>query len=175
MALDTSLLFKVLSPRIMNRAIQTFDRSTTVVVSVCWAAALLMTVFSIYTLTLAISAGKEADNAVTAEPILPKVKAKNIENRKMQAIVERMQRRYPDINISLQTNQALNISALDGAKFRDWLSALSYIDVISPQYHWKILSFCVGKCRSGELMSAILKGEQITFETPKTEGKDKEE
>lgn len=174
MSLDTSLLLKVISPRIMNKAMQAFDRSTTIVVSVCWAAALLMTAFSIYTLTLAVSAKKEADNAVTAEPILPKIKSKNIENRKMQTIVERLQRRYPDINISLQTNQALNVSALDGAKFRDWLSALSYIDVISPQYRWQILDFCVGKCRSGELMHAILKGEQVTFESSKSEGKDKE-
>jgi hypothetical protein len=145
MLLDPKLLVKVLSPKIAAKAVQSFDRATTIVVAACWGAAILMMAFAIYTTLTAVSAKRQAENAEIAEPSLPKVVRKNIEPRAAQGLVERLKRLYPDITFNLANNQALTVTAIDGSKFRQWLTALSYIDTISPEYHWTLTQFCVGK------------------------------
>lgn len=166
MALDAQLILRSFSPRIAAKALQTFDRATTVVVSACWGAAILMMAFAIYTTMLSVSAKRASDTALVTEPSLPKIVRKNIEGRSAQVMVERLQRRYPDVIFSLSNNQSITITAVDGGKFRQWLTALSYIDTISPEYHWSISAFCVGKCPGNEIMRAVLTGERISFEAP---------
>ena len=77
----------------------------------------------------------------------------------------------PEINISLNNDQTVTISADSGNKFREWLTAISYIDVMSPQYRWTIKEFCAGKCIGGVLMHAILIGEKVSFEAPPAKDK----
>jgi len=168
MSFDSSLLLKVISPKIASKALQAFDRATTVVVGTCWAAAILMMVFAAYTITLTVSAKRAADAALVAEPSLPKIVNKTIEPHYAQQMVERLQHRYPEITFSLQNNQNVVVTAIDGARFRQWLTALSYIDTISPEYHWSIQQFCVGHCTGSELMRATLTGEKISFEAPQS-------
>jgi hypothetical protein len=166
MSLDPQLLIKSFSPRIASKALQTFDRATTIVVGACWGAAVLMMVFAIYTTTLSVSAKRAEDAALVAEPSLPKIVRQGIDARAAQIMVERLQRRYPDVTFNLANNQNITVTALEGSKFRQWLTALSYIDTISPEYHWSISSFCVGKCQGNDLMRAVLTGERISFEAP---------
>lgn len=166
MAFDTQLLVKVLSPKVASKAVQTFDRATTIVVGVCWGAAVFMMALAIYTTMMSVSARKAAENAIVNDPVLPKIVHKNIESKSAQQMVERLQRRYPEVIFSLGNNQSLTITAVDGGKFRQWLTALSYIDTISPEYHWSLTTFCVGKCPGNELMRAVLSGERISFEAP---------
>jgi hypothetical protein len=166
MSIDLQFVMKSLSPKIASKALQTFDRATTVVVGACWGAAVLMMAFAIYTTMLSVSAKRASETALVTEPSLPKVVHKTIDGRAAQTMVERLQRRYPDVTFSLATNQNITITAVDGSKFRQWLTALSYIDTISPEYHWSISAFCVGKCPGNELMRAVLTGERISFEAP---------
>ena len=166
MTLDPQLIMKSLSPKLTAKALQTFDRATTVVVGACWAGAILMMIFAIYTITLSVSAKRAPKAAIAAEPNLPIVTHKNIDQRTAQFLVDRLQHDYPGITFSLQNNQVLTVLAVEGSKFREWLTALSYIDTISPEYHWTIQQFCVGKCHGNELMRATLTGEKISFEAP---------
>jgi len=171
MNLSLQPFIKSFSPKIANKALQTFDRSTTVVVGACWAAALLMMIFAIYTVSLSVSARRAAETALVAEPNLPKIGHESIDPRVAQMMVDRLRRRYPEVVFNLQGNQNLTVTAIDGSKFRQWLTALSYIDTISPEYHWSLSQFCVGKCPGNEIMRAVLSGERISFESPSLDKK----
>jgi len=166
MTLDTKLIFRAMKPKIAAKALQTFDRATAVVVGVSWAAAILMMVFAIYVSSLAMSAKHASENAQATEPNLPKIIHGKINQREIQMMVEGMQHRFPDIKFNMQGSEGLIVSTNDGNQFRQWLTALSYIDTIKPQYHWSMQQFCVGKCANNELMRAILVGETISFEMP---------
>lgn len=168
MAANIPLLMKVLSPKIVSKAVQTFDRATMVVVGACWTAAMLMMAFAVYTTILTVSSKHAAESALATEPSLPKMVRKGVDPRYAQSMVERLKRRYPDIGVTFERD-LLRITTVDGTKFHEWLNSLSYIDTISPEYHWSIQKLCVGKC-GGELMQAVLSGEQISFEVPQTGG-----
>jgi len=160
-----AILLKVLSPGLAAKVMQAFDRATIVVVATCWAAAAVMMAVTIWTVMATASARKATDTALAQEPLLPKIVRSPIESRPAQILADRMQHRYPNITIASLNNHNLKISATDGTRFRDWLMALGYVDTISPEYHWTIQEFCVGKCK-GDLMSATLAAEKITFTTP---------
>ena len=168
--LPMQLLLKVMSPKIMAKAIASFDRATTIVVGTCWAGALLMVGFALYTLTMAAHAKQMLETALVAEPTLPRILHTNAEARDVQSIVDRLQHLYPEISFSFRNNLA--VSGPDGKNFRQWLSAIDYADTISPQYHWTIQELCVGKCSSRDLMHAYLVGDKISFEKPQTKSKD---
>lgn len=165
MPIDSRAFLKALSPQMMVRTIQTFDRATTIIVSACWAAAILMMAGAIYTLSLSVSTRREAEVAQAVEPNLPKIVHTNMDAKMAQAVVDRMQRRFPDITFAPRAANIM-VSATDGAKFRSWLTALSYIDTVSPEFRWSIQEFCVGKCTGNELMKTTLAGERVTFQTP---------
>ncbi|HEU0117820.1 MAG TPA: hypothetical protein VFR09_04230 [Alphaproteobacteria bacterium] len=165
MSLDPQIIMKSLSPKLISKALASFDRAMTVVVGTCWGAALLMMAFAVYTMSLSVSARHAADDAAAAEPNLPQIVHKPIEQRGEQIMVERLQHGFPGITFTLQA-QALTVTAVEASKFREWLTALSYIDTISPEYHWTIQQFCVGKCHNNEMMHAVLTGEKISFEAP---------
>jgi hypothetical protein len=168
MGFDTRLLFKVVSPKLVAKAMQAFDRSTTFVVGTCWAVAVLMIGFTLYTLHLSVTTKRDAETALVAEPNLPKIVRDQISVREAQRLVDRLQHLYPDIIFSFRGN-SLTVTASDGSKFRSWLMSLGYIDTISPQFHWAIQEFCVGNCLSHELMKVVLSGEKISFQKAQTE------
>jgi hypothetical protein len=165
MAFDTKLFLRTFSPKIMVKAVQSFDRATTVVVISCWGAALVAMIAAVYTLTLSVSAHHEVESALVAEPVLPKIVHKPMDIHGVQAMFDRMQHRFPEINFSVRA-QDLAVTSMNGTYFHQWLSAISYIDTISPDLHWSFDEFCVGECKNSELMHAILKGERVSFEAP---------
>jgi len=156
---------KLFSPRMVAKAIQTFDRATTIVVSVCWGVAAFVMAAAVYTLMLSISVRHDADNALVAEPALPKVAHQPMDIRGAQKVFDRMQHRFSDINFSVR-GKDLVVATTDGTKFHQWLMALSYVDTISPEFHWSISELCVGKCANVELMHAALTGDHVSFEAP---------
>jgi hypothetical protein len=164
MKLDPGIL-RALSPKLTTKALQTFDRATTIVVGACWGAALLMVVFALYTVFLAASTKRAAEEALVAEPVLPKVVRTPMASHESQQLVERLQHLYPDVVFSLG-GDGLAVRATDGAKFHEWLAAVSYLDSASAQYRWTVKEFCVGKCEANEIMHAVLVGEKISFEAP---------
>ncbi len=171
MNLNSFFPLKSLSPKMVVKAVQAFDRAMTVVVGVCWGAAILMVVFAIYTLTLSVSARRVSDTALTAEPTLPKIVRKVVSAHETQAMIERLQTHYPDIRFALEGEQNLVVSAIDGSRFHEWLAALSYVDTIAPEFHWSLHDLCVGQCNANEIMHASLVGENISFEAPQSEAK----
>jgi len=171
MSIDSKIILKAISPKMIGRAIRTFDRATVVVVGVCWGAALVMMAFALYAVSLSASTRHAADALAASEPSLPKIVHKAIEEREAKALADQLQRRYPTINIGIGNDQLITITASDGNKFREWLNVLSYIDTISPQYRWSLRELCVGKCIGSALMRAALVGEKISFEAPQVPDK----
>jgi hypothetical protein len=167
MALDTKLFLRTLSPKVMSKAMQSFDRATTVVVASCWSAALVAVIAAIYTLTLSVSAHHQTDAAMVAEPVLPRIVHKPMDIHSVQAMFDRMQHRMPEVTFQVR-GQDLAVVSMNGSAFHQWISALSYLDTISPDLHWSLEEFCVGECKNSELMHAILKGERVSFEAPET-------
>jgi hypothetical protein len=166
---NPKIVLKALSPKFMMRAIESFDRVTALIVGICWAAAAVMIGFTLYALSLSSHARQGAETAQIAEPVLPKIVRRKVDAHDVQNVVDRFQRRYPGLSITFKGT--LNISASDGAKFREWLAALSYIDAVAPQIHWTMEEFCVGHCGS-DLMAAVLAGEKVSFEKPQLETND---
>jgi hypothetical protein len=166
MNVDLRAVFKSLSPKIAARAMRTFDHATMVVVGTCWGAAILMTVFALYAVSLSVSTRRAAADAVVAEPVLPKIVRSPMNAHDIQPLVDRLQHLFPAISFSLGNDHLLTVAAGDGSKFREWITVLGYIDVLSPKYRWTIKELCVGKCSGGNLMRAVLTGESVSFEAP---------
>ena len=163
---DTKALMKALQIRFIRKAVHTFDRATVIVVGVCWGAAIMMVLFALYAVILSASTRRAAEAAAASEPVLPTTLHKPILPRESQPLLDRLKHRFPGISVTLNNDQSVTLSANDGSKFREWLMAMSYTDVMSPQYRWTIKEFCAGKCSGGVLMHAILTGEKISFEAP---------
>jgi hypothetical protein len=168
MGQDRTVVLKFFAPKLMAKVVQSFDRTTTLIVSVCWGIVAFLAIAAIYTLMLSASARHAADDAMAAEPVLPKMVHNIMDIRNVQKVYERMQKRFPEIEFSVRGSN-LMVASKDGARFRQWLMAMGYMDTISPEYHWSIQELCVGQCGSAnQLMQAILAGDHITFEAPKS-------
>jgi len=150
----------------MGVAAKTFDRATTIVVGVCWGAAIIMMAFAVYIVSLSASTRRASETAAAAEPILPKIVKKPIDAQDALPLTDRLQHRFPGITFSLGPDQSLSVSTNDGSKFREWVTVLGYIDTISPKYRWTIKELCAGKCQGNTLMHALLVGEHVSFEAP---------
>jgi hypothetical protein len=167
MRLDVRSIGKAFAARIVSKAVQAFDKATMVVVVTCWSGAILVMLFALYTLSLSVTAKREAIEASAEEPSLPQMVNKAPTKAELDPLVERLQRRFSDISFALSSDMSLAVSASDGSRFRTWLTVLSYIDTISPQYRWTMREFCVGqKCGSSTLMRAVVTAEKITFLPP---------
>lgn len=170
MKTDSGLFKKALNPRFINRAIASFDRATVVIVSASWGGAILFMLFALYALNLSATSKQQVVTAAATEPGVPQITARPPEVKELQPIVDRLQRRFPDISFALTPDKSLAVTATDGSKFRLWLTVLSYIDTISPQYRWKIKEFCAGlRCNASIPMKAILTAERISFTAPNLE------
>lgn len=164
MGLDLNTLGRAFSPKLVHKAIQTFDKATIVIVASCWGGAILIMLFALYTINMSVNAKKQVIEAAAAEPSLPQLVSRPPELNELKPISDRLQKRFPDITFSLGNDKTLTITAIQGAKFRTWLTVLSYIDTISPQYRWQIKEFCVGaKCGSSIPMKAVLVAQKISF------------
>jgi len=168
MILDFISIGKAFAPRFINKAIKTFDKASAVIVSVCWGGALVIMLFAMYTVHLSVNAKHDMVEAKAMQPSLPKLHKKLPTISEIKPIVDRLQNRFPKILFLLSRDLSLTVSSSDGNLFRKWLTVLSYIDTISPQYRWEIKKLCVGmRCHSSVPMRAVLIAKKITFTAPK--------
>lgn len=167
MPLDTRIILKALSPKIVARIATTMDRSTLLLAGIVWMIAVTTMSLAIYTMHLAVAARRDATTEMVAEPHLPKTIRSGIETKEIQTLIDRMKRLYPGLEFTQSTGKTMTISTNDGSRFREWLTALSYIDSATPQFHWSLQDLCVGKCGGKDLMRAALSGEKISYEAPK--------
>jgi hypothetical protein len=166
MSADVKLFFKFLSPRIIARAVTALDKSTSVVVSTCWLAAFVVLILAVFSVHSAVSAKRDAAAALVSEPVLPKVSNSPISAHEGQAILDRLQHQFPDIKFELGGGQSIVIRSEDGAKFHQWITALSYIDAMAPEFRWTLQNFCVGACNGQDLMKAVVLGQKAEFSLP---------
>lgn len=158
---------KTFAPQILKKAVESFDKATMVIVASCWGGAILVMLFALYTINASVAAKKQVAEAAASEPSLPKMVTRPPEVAEMKPIVERLQKRFPEVTFSLGGDRSLGVTATDGSKFRTWLTVLSYIDTISPQYRWQIKDFCVGAtCSTSTPMKATLTAQKISFTAP---------
>jgi hypothetical protein len=168
---ETSALLKSFSPRLIVKAVQTFDRLTLLIISSCWAAAIIVMIFALYTVSLAIKAQKDVEEALVTEPALPTIKRTPIVSKEIQAMVDRLQHRYPDVAIRWENGNLL-LAGVNGSSYHQWLTALGQVDTINPQYHWRIHELCVGTlCGGNTIMTITLAGEKVAFEAPQQDDK----
>ncbi|MDR3450537.1 MAG: hypothetical protein P4M15_12485 [Alphaproteobacteria bacterium] len=165
MASDLKLMFKAFAPRIMVQALTLLDKSTAIVIGVSWMAAIVILILAVISVHNATAAKKEAAEAVVAEPVLPVAVRSTISVPEAQDLVARLHLQFPDIKIDLDRGESISLSSNEGAKFHQWLAAVSYIDAMEPQYHWAIRDLCVGHCER-MLMFAALTGEKIEYRPP---------
>ncbi|MDD3289028.1 MAG: hypothetical protein PHX43_08555 [Alphaproteobacteria bacterium] len=161
-------MLKLLAPKLLIKAFRAFDRATMVVVATCWSAALITMLFALYSLWMVGTAKSQVAAAVATEPSLPKMVTRQLSKGEADPLMDRLQKRFVELGFSMSGEQAFVITGVDGSRFRSWLTALSYIDTISPQYRWSIKEFCVGmKCSNSDLpMRAVLTAEKISFSAP---------
>jgi len=169
MRLDTQSFFKTLSPRIATKALAALDKSTAVVVGICWLAALILLFLAVSEVHNAAAIKKEAAEAVAVEPVLPVATTTGLAGREGPLILERLQRQFPDIKFDLDGNVII-VKSDDGSKFHLWITAISYIDTMAPQFRWNLRDLCVGHCGSS-LMAASITGQRVVFSLPQSDGK----
>ena len=173
MGLDLKSIGRAFAPRMINKAMQTFDNASMVIVSICWGGALVVMMFAMYTVQLSVDTKKDVVEAMATQPSLPVMKKKKPKSKEIQPIVDRLQRHFPKVNFNLGRDLSLTVSATDGNMFRKWLTILSYIDTISPEYRWEIVELCVGmKCPGSVPMKAVLAAKKVTFQAPKLKKRD---
>lgn len=164
-----SILIKSLSPSMLGKALRTFDRFTLLIVTVSWSTTIVVILFAIYTINLSSAAQKAAEEALVAEPALPKIVQTGVGGKELKSMIDGLQHRYPDVTVNWDSG-VLTLIGKDGSHYRSWLMAIGQIDTLYPQFHWKIHGFCVGTgCNSPNLMSIDLVGSQFAFEKPQTE------
>ena len=168
MSTNAKFFLKFLSPRILAKAAMTLDKSTSVVVSACWVATFVVLILAVFSVHGAVSAKKDAAEALVAEPALPKLSTKNIERREAQSISDRLQRQFPDIKFEMGAEGAIIIKSGDGSKFHEWITALSYIDAMAPEFRWTLHDFCVGTCGGQDIMKAVVTGQRAAFSLPQS-------
>lgn len=162
---DVKLFVRMLSPRIVAKALVLLDKSTAVVVGACWLSAVAALILAALAVHAAVDVKKEAASAIVAEPVLPQVSTNGITPKDTQAVVERLQRQFPDLKIEIDSAQGIIVKTDDGSRFHQWITALSYVDTMAPQYRWNLKDFCVGKC-GAELMRATVTGQRVAFSLP---------
>lgn len=160
---NSKFLVKVFSPRVLSQAVTALDKSTGLVVSACWLAALVMMILAVLAVHAAVSAKKDAVAAMAAEPLVPKEAHSDIPPRDLQIITERLQHQFVDIKVDLSATGTITFRTQDGSKFHQWITALSYIDTMAPQYRWTLKGLCVGSCSNQDLMKAEISGQKMTF------------
>jgi hypothetical protein len=167
--LNPKLLIRSLSPRLVSKALNALDSSTAIVISACWAAAFVMVILAVFAVRGAVSSQRESAEARAIEPNLPVIKSEPISSRDTQDIVGRLERQFPDIKFDAKQGQALVIKTDDGSKFHQWITALSYIDTMAPQFRWTLREFCTGaSCGSGQgIMNAVLTGQKMVLSMPR--------
>lgn len=169
MKLDVHSVRRSFSSQVMERVFQTLDKGTMIAILIGWGVALTLLGMASYTVTLSVKARQEALAAIAAEPALPRIVTKAPETAELKRLVDRLQKRFPEISFAV-TGKALGVSTKDVDSFRLWLTVLSYIDTVSPQYRWSIKEFCVGlRCEGGGPMHAILEPDKVTFTAPQSE------
>lgn len=166
MSSKATMAMRFFSPRIIAKAVSSLDKSMALVVSACWMAALVMLVLAAFSVHGAVSAKQEADKALVAEPVLPKISSAAISAREMQVLLGRVQSQFPEVKFNIGANQLVSVTCDDGNKFHQWISALSYIDTMAPQYKWTLKEFCVGACGTNNLMKAVVLGQKMVFSLP---------
>lgn len=169
MAANNQFFLKFLSPRLVAKAVTSLDKSTSVIISTCWLAALVTLILAVFSVHNAISAKKAASEALVAEPVLPKVTNTPINAREGQAILDRLQHQFPDIKFEMGPMESIVVKSEDGAKFHQWITALSYIDAMAPEFRWTLREFCVGACNGQDLMKAVVAGQKAAFSLPQTQ------
>jgi hypothetical protein len=166
MAANRKLLIRVFSPRVIARAIATLDKSTALIVSAAWLAALVTLILAVFAVHGAVSSQKEAMDARISEPALPQATTTPIAQRDTQTIIDRLQHQFPDIKFDIAPGQAISVKSPDGSKFHQWITALGYIDTMAPEYRWTLSEFCVGACSNQDLMRATVTGQRVVFSLP---------
>jgi hypothetical protein len=170
MIIAPKFLVRIFSPRVISKVLASLDKSTAIVISACWLAALVMLILAVFAVHGAVSSKREAAAAIAVEPALPVVASTPMSLHEIQVVIERLQHQFPDIKIDTRPGEKpmLTIKSDEGIKFHQWVNALSYIDTMSPQYRWTLREFCVGDtCGNGRgLMSASVSGEKVVFSMP---------
>jgi hypothetical protein len=165
------VLLKVFSPAMLARAARSFDRHALMIIGASWAATIVVMFFALYTINLSVEAKKEAEAAIATEPSLPIINHLPVGGRDLQVMIDRLQRRYPEVSITWQNN-TLSIAGVNGGVYHQWLMAIGQVDTLYPQFHWKIKGLCVGKvCGGQHIMTVDLVGDRIAFEMPQDAGK----
>jgi len=163
---QNSILSGLFAPRLLEKAMHSFDKATMVVVLSSWGGALVLVAIALYTLNLSLETTRHRIEAMAMEPLLPEIVNQAPDSNEMKPIVDRLKNQFGELKFEESTGQGLAVIAIDGAQFRTWLAALSYIDTVSPQYRWQIKELCVGSACPGALMRALLSPQKITFMLP---------
>jgi len=165
--LDPKLILRAASPQIVTKALRSIDKSTAIVIGICWLAAFTMLILAFIAVKGAILSQKEAASAVASEPIMPVISTSSVTAREIRSVADRLQRQFPGVKFSVGQGQALGIKSDEGAKFHQWISSLSYVDTMSPDYRWMVREFCVGNCGGKGLMQAVIEGQKVSLSRPK--------
>jgi hypothetical protein len=121
-----------------------FDRSTIVIVVTVWAAAVVMMIVALYTLSLSGSAHRAMEEALAAEPVLPKIERTDNNREDARKMVDRLKKKYDGISFENSNEGQIGFIAANPENFGTWLAALTYLDTIAPDTRWSLASMCVG-------------------------------
>lgn len=152
---------------VMSRAVQAFDKATSVIVLIIWGAALLFTVLAYSSVQRSLNARAELASAEASAPLTPKISMQPLAEATVAQIGERLQRRYgSQVQITINSGK-LQIAAKDAAAFTTWLTAVTYLDVIRPDVAWKVEDFCVGASCPNNVMNVTLVAQSVNFDVPR--------
>jgi hypothetical protein len=172
MLLDLKTLLRAFAPGRAAHALKMLEKSTALIVSTCWLAALVTLALAIMAAHGAVSFKKEVVKAVAVEPVLPTITANPISQNEIQMLADQLRHQFPEIRIDVKNPQgkasgAIEIGTDDGSRFHEWITAISYLDTMAPQYRWTLGAFCTGACPGGHLMTAALTGQKLVISMPK--------
>src|ERR1043166_272579 len=158
---------RYMSGPMMERALAAFDKSTLLIISVAWLAAVVAMGVSFLSVREVGILKVKVETARAQEPVLPKVERVALKKDQYTPLLERLKKQFPTLQYDVTSQPTLRIYSNNGEDFITWLNAVSYTDSMVSTVRWTMATFCVGsECPGDTMMQAELTAESINITQP---------
>lgn len=160
---------KYFTGAIFEKIITTLDKSTLLIISVVWVAALVSMGLAFTAVRDTAQLKLKADVARALDPVLPTIIRQPLTKEQYDPLLARLRKQFPTLAIDVTPKPNLRIQSNNPDEFISWLNSVSYVDSMVSTVRWTLTTFCVGsECPGDNVMQAELSAESINITQPES-------
>lgn len=155
-----------LQTKIALQAVRTFDRASGIVVLIVWGAAIILMGLAYLSVQQTLHARQQIAQAQADQPSLPQFHEQPVDGQLLDTMTQKLIKRYGGKLTVTGSGGEIRMSGATADAYQSFLSAIAYLDTVTPDVSWKIKDFCVGsECKEG-MMSVHLSGGKVGITDP---------